>query len=235
MKEKKKVKTLTKIKLINWHIFQNETISLKGNTLIFGENGSGKSTLIDAIHYVIDGGKDVKFNSAANTSNQNKRTIESYMRLKTGVEGKEYLRNGDVVTHIALEFFDTVSKENSVIGVCLELIKGNKNANEKFYQLVKSKIDDKFYLQNNENGTFKVNTFAEFSKFIQNNDIRINVFDSSVILYKVTITLSIGSPVILSFTIPYITFLAEKLVFVKAKFIVTGKLLEIVRGLDIDK
>ena len=173
------MKTLTKIKLINWHIFQNETISLKGNTLIFGENGSGKSTLIDAIHYVIDGGKDVKFNSAANTSNQNKRTIESYMRLKTGVEGKEYLRNGDVVTHIALEFFDTVSKENSVIGVCLELIKGNKNANEKFYQLVKSKIDDKFYLQNNENGTFKVNTFAEFSKFIQNNDIRINVFDGS--------------------------------------------------------
>ena len=173
------MKTLKKIKLINWHIFQNETILVNGNTLIFGENGSGKSTLIDAIHYVIDGGKDIKFNTAANTSNKNKRTIESYMRLKTGVEGKEYLRNGDVVSHIALEFFDTVSKESSVIGVCLELVKGNKSANERFYQLVKAKIDDSYYLVSNENKTFKVNNFSEFSKVINNKEIKMNVFDGS--------------------------------------------------------
>ena len=173
------MKTLTKIKLINWHIFQNQTIVINGNTLFFGENGSGKSTLIDAIHYVIDGGKDVKFNTAANTSNKNKRTIESYMRLKTGVEGKEYLRNGDVISHIALEFFDTVSKENSVIGVCLQLVKGNKNASEKFYQLLRTKLEDAFYLVSNDNRAFKVNNFTELSKVIDSKNIKMNVFDGS--------------------------------------------------------
>lgn len=173
------MKTLTKIKLINRHIFQNETIDIKGNTLIFGENGSGKSTLIDAIHYVIDGGKDVKFNTAANTSNKNKRTIESYMRLKIGVEGKEYLRNGNVITHVALEFYDTISRESSVIGVCLELVKGNNKASERFYQLLKCKIDDSYYLANSEDKTFKVNNFTEFSKIIENKNIKMNIFDDS--------------------------------------------------------
>ena len=179
VKEKKAMKTLTKIKLINWHIFQNETILIKGNALIFGENGCGKSTLIDAIHYVIDGGHNVKFNSAANANNKNKRTVESYMRLKTGIEGKEYIRNGGVISHIALEFYDTLSKESSVIGVCLELVKGNKTAVERFYQLLRTKIDDSLYLNKDESNNLKVNNFADFSKIVNDKNIKINIFDGS--------------------------------------------------------
>ncbi|NLB85340.1 MAG: AAA family ATPase, partial [Acholeplasmataceae bacterium] len=37
------MKKLTKIKLINWHLFSNQTIEINNNTLISGENGSGKS------------------------------------------------------------------------------------------------------------------------------------------------------------------------------------------------
>ena len=96
------MKKLTKIKLVNWHIFNNHTISLDGNTLITGENGHGKSTLLDAINYVLSGGAG-KFNQAANTNA--KRTIESYVRGKAGIEGKEFIRNDDnIVSHIALEF-----------------------------------------------------------------------------------------------------------------------------------
>ena len=73
---------LTKIKLINWHIFSNNTIELDGNTLITGENASGKSTLMDAIYFVLSGGDDKHFNKAANELG--KRDLESYLRGKLG-------------------------------------------------------------------------------------------------------------------------------------------------------
>ena len=44
---------LTKVKLINWHFFTDETIVIDGSTLITGDNGSGKSTLVDAIQVAI--------------------------------------------------------------------------------------------------------------------------------------------------------------------------------------
>ena len=53
--EEKTVKKLTRVKLINWHRFVNETIDLEKSTLISGENGAGKSTLLDAIQFVKTG------------------------------------------------------------------------------------------------------------------------------------------------------------------------------------
>ena len=81
---------LTKIKLINWHIFSNQTIIINGNTLITGENASGKSTLMDAVYYVLSGGDDKHFDIAANE--MGKRDLESYLRGKLGSENKMYLR-----------------------------------------------------------------------------------------------------------------------------------------------
>lgn len=46
-------KTLTKLRLINWHYFSNETILLKNINLFSGENGAGKSTVLDAIQLMI--------------------------------------------------------------------------------------------------------------------------------------------------------------------------------------
>ena len=43
------MKTLKRVKLINWHRFTNTTIELGTSTLLSGENGAGKSTLLDAI------------------------------------------------------------------------------------------------------------------------------------------------------------------------------------------
>ena len=45
------MKTLTKVKLINWHTFSNEEFEIYKNALITGENGTGKSTILDAIQY----------------------------------------------------------------------------------------------------------------------------------------------------------------------------------------
>ena len=41
------MKTLTKVKLINWHTFSNEEFEIYKNALITGENGTGKSTILN--------------------------------------------------------------------------------------------------------------------------------------------------------------------------------------------
>ena len=37
-------KILTRVRLINWHFFENETVPIGGSTLVSGENTAGKST-----------------------------------------------------------------------------------------------------------------------------------------------------------------------------------------------
>ena len=44
---------ITRIRLINWHYFVNETININGSFLISGENTAGKSTILDAIQLVL--------------------------------------------------------------------------------------------------------------------------------------------------------------------------------------
>ena len=105
------MKTLTKVKLINWHTFSNEEFEIYKNALITGENGTGKSTILDAIQYVLTAGK-CKFNKAA--SDIGNRTLESYIRCKTGIEGHEFVRNGDVTTYIALEFYDEKTEKYQI-------------------------------------------------------------------------------------------------------------------------
>ncbi|MBQ5563824.1 MAG: AAA family ATPase, partial [Clostridia bacterium] len=57
-------KILTRLKLIQWHYFDNETINFSSSNLFSGENGSGKSTIIDAIQLVLT--TDTRhFNNAA--------------------------------------------------------------------------------------------------------------------------------------------------------------------------
>lgn len=138
------MKKLTKIKLVNWHLFSDQTIKIDDNTLISGENGSGKSTLLDALQYLLVGGKSgVKFNIAA--TDEARRSLEGYIRGRIGAENKEYLRNGDVITHVALEFFDEQLDESSIIGCILELPKSG-HLKERFYLLDKVNIHDGLYM-----------------------------------------------------------------------------------------
>ena len=71
------MKTLTKIRLINWHYFENETIDIKNNTLLTGQNASGKSTILDAVSFVLTAG-DQNFNWAANE--KGKRDLRGYVK-----------------------------------------------------------------------------------------------------------------------------------------------------------
>lgn len=140
------MKQLTRIKLINWHMFSHESIDVQGHMLITGQNASGKSTILDAIQYVLSAGSK-KFNKAANDGSQ--RTLHSYVHGKTGTENKPYLREGSVIAHIALEFYDTNEKMTQVLGVCIESNSASlKNLNEYFYK-VDGALDDLWFRDDN--------------------------------------------------------------------------------------
>ncbi|QVK18885.1 AAA family ATPase [Mycoplasmatota bacterium] len=139
------MKKLVRIKLINWHLFTNQTVNIHDNCLLSGENGAGKSTFLDAIQYVLTGGK-AKFNSAANL--QAKRNLEGYLRCKLGIENKTYLRNKDVISHIALEFFDDNSSKVFIIGAILEINKSGR-IYERFYVLKNNEIQDTLFVEDN--------------------------------------------------------------------------------------
>ncbi|MCG2788115.1 MAG: hypothetical protein L6461_23760 [Anaerolineae bacterium] len=96
------MKLLTRIRLVNWHLFENITINCQGTTYFIGINGAGKSTVLDAVQFALVGGqRDVRFNQAAVSGG--KRTIASYVRGELGTEGQRYLR-GDATGLVALEF-----------------------------------------------------------------------------------------------------------------------------------
>lgn len=96
------MKQLTRIRLVNWHLFENTTITCQGTTYFIGINGVGKSTILDAVQFALVGGqREVKFNQAAMTGSQ--RTLTSYVRGELGTEGQRFLR-GDATAVVALEF-----------------------------------------------------------------------------------------------------------------------------------
>jgi len=96
------MKQLTRIRLINWHLFENSTITCQGTTYFIGINGAGKSTVLDAVQFALVGGqRDTRFNQAALSGG--KRTLASYVRCELGIEGQRYLR-GDTTGVVALEF-----------------------------------------------------------------------------------------------------------------------------------
>ncbi len=109
-------KTATKLLLVQWSRFQNICIRLEGSTLFTGVNGSGKSTILDAMTYLLTG--NTQFNKAARDRD---RTVLAYVRGDTRSNGdKRYLRTGEVVSYIAMEFWSPLEQSRLVAGVCIE-------------------------------------------------------------------------------------------------------------------
>lgn len=150
------MKKLTKIRLINWHYFGNETILIKNNVLLTGQNATGKSTILDALTYVITAG-DTQFNLAANE--KGKRDLRGYVKCKIGADDKQYLREGDITGHVALEFFDETKKEYFTCGTVIDCIGDILPAKSIFYT-ANQRLDDNNLVQ--PNGV--INSTQDFKK-----------------------------------------------------------------------
>lgn len=165
------MKKLTKIKLVNWHLFPNQTIDIRENTLISGVNGSGKSTLLDALQYLLVGGRSgAKFNIAA--TDDARRSLEGYVRGRIGAEDKEHLRDGDVITHLALEFYDNETDTYSIIGAILDLPK-NGTLKERFYLLEDTPIIEDIFLDKNYPRDFR-----SMRDYLKSINIEFSPFDT---------------------------------------------------------
>ncbi len=142
------MKLLTRIKLINWHYFVNQTIEINGSTLITGDNGSGKSTILDALQLVLVADlRRIKFNVSA--FDETRRNLLGYLRCKTGSDsddGRIYLRSGDITSHVALEFYDTVKNKYFILGVAVDSYADNTTWDSKYYKIEDCRIEDNLFL-----------------------------------------------------------------------------------------
>ncbi|GHV24578.1 ATPase [Spirochaetia bacterium] len=121
--------TLERVRLVNWHNFEDTVIEIGNRCLLAGDNGSGKSTVIDAIQYALAANlRMAKFNSAAEERKSGGRDLMGYVRCKLGSDATEY-RRGDTVAHVMLEWS---GPENFACGVCIEAYRDN-HYNEHFW------------------------------------------------------------------------------------------------------
>ena len=157
------MKKLTKIKLINWHYFVNQTIEVKNNILLTGQNASGKSTILDAVTFVLTAGEQT-FNIAAN--DKGKRDLKGYVKCKLGQDEREYLRNGDVTGHVALEFFEEKYNRYFTVGVVIDCF-GDVLPPKVLYYIKESKIDDEMFRDDNN----KIASTVMFKKLNKADEI----------------------------------------------------------------
>jgi len=138
------MKTLSKIRLINWHLFENTTINCEGSTYFIGINGAGKSTVLDAVQFALVGGqRDVRFNQAALAGG--KRTLASYVRGELGTEGQRFLR-GDATGVIALEFRNPDGSYFSH-GAVIDAFEDGRSPDVVYFIVHNAGLDDRWFFQ----------------------------------------------------------------------------------------
>lgn len=139
------MKKLTRMKLINWHRFENCTIDFGDSTLISGENGAGKSTLLDAIQFVVTCSANA-FNKAAHENG--KRKLTGYVRCKTGRESKPYERTGEISAHIALEFYEESKDRYFIVGAVVDSASEGQETTGR-YLIDNQRIQEEMFFQGN--------------------------------------------------------------------------------------
>lgn len=106
---------LTRVRLINWHNFVNDTLTFERITYLIGVNAVGKTTILDAIRYCLTTNKD--FNALGNRKSA--RTLQGSVHGKQRGENA-YTRRGHTVSYIGVEFLDQRRGEKFVITVRVE-------------------------------------------------------------------------------------------------------------------
>ena len=106
---------LKRLKLINWHNFENVTFDCARLTYMIGVNAVGKTTILDAIRYCLTTNRN--FNALGNKKSG--RTLQGSVHAKQRGENA-YRRPGRTVAYIGIEFWDTVKRCPFVIAVRVE-------------------------------------------------------------------------------------------------------------------
>ena len=106
---------LSRVRLINWHNFVDDTLTFERITYLIGVNAVGKTTILDANRYCLTTNKD--FNALGNRKSA--RTLQGSVHGKQRGENA-YTRRGHTVSYIGVEFFDQKQGRKFVITVRVE-------------------------------------------------------------------------------------------------------------------
>jgi|GEM_PF-3434248 energy-coupling factor transporter ATP-binding protein EcfA2 len=107
--------TLKRIRLINFHNFVNETISVNGHLFLIGGNGSGKTTVLDAVHFVLTAGRNMELNSAARMAGQPRRFGRKIQGVFLRYDLEKGARNAaNTIGYAVLEFENPDGKKNCI-------------------------------------------------------------------------------------------------------------------------
>ena len=106
---------LKRLKLINWHNFENTTFDCARLTYMIGVNAVGKTTILDAIRYCLTTNRN--FNALGNKKSG--RTLQGSVHAKQRGENA-YRRPGRTVAYIGAEFWDSAKRTPFVIAVRVE-------------------------------------------------------------------------------------------------------------------
>jgi uncharacterized protein YPO0396 len=138
------MKQLTRVRLINWHLFENATIPCQGTTYFIGVNGVGKSTILDAVQFALVGGqRDVRFNRAAMSGSR--RTLSSYVRGELGTEGQRFLRD-DATAVVALEFRNP-DNGYFVHGAVVDAYQDNRSPDIAYFIVHNAQLNDAWFFK----------------------------------------------------------------------------------------
>ncbi|MCP4544590.1 MAG: AAA family ATPase [Chloroflexi bacterium] len=138
------MKQLTRIRLVNWHLFENTTITCQGSTYFIGVNGVGKSTILDAIQFALVGGqRDVRYNRAAMSGSR--RTLAGYVRGELGIEGQRFLR-GDATAIVALEFRNP-DESYFVHGAVIDAYEDRRSPNIAYFIINNAQLNDNWFFR----------------------------------------------------------------------------------------
>ncbi len=169
------MKSLKKIKIINWHYFWNETINIEPIVFLTGLNASGKSTLIDAMQVILLGDTSGRFFNKAATE-KSSRTLKGYLRGELGDAedgGFKYLRNGRFTSYIAMEFYDDYHDSSFTLGIVFDLFADGSEEHRFF--LLEDKIPENEFVSNNVPMEYKAlnsffsETYPGKFKFLDSN------------------------------------------------------------------
>lgn len=166
------MKSIIKLRLINWHYFVNTNVDIRNLSFLTGPNGTGKSTIIDAIQILIEGTTNPSnFNKAANEKGKSGRSLLGYLKCQTGVQDNGEiisLRSGNFTSYIAMEIEDDVEKRIFSIGVMFDV--DNKDSVSKHYFYLDSPFPkNDFQIKIEGKSQTRPMQYKEFSAFVKSN------------------------------------------------------------------